>query len=153
MSLLYFKQHFDTEEVILQQRREQVLYFYSTMATKYSWSFSSLEERSRSTCDVILKQNWLESCFLLHPRDFRSADNWFSFCKGICFIFSSPEPKALVMFSVQNLSIVRQFWCHKLCFIINEWDYLDFFFYLQAMTVYKNLSNLTKDQGKVYQNF
>ena len=31
---LYFKQHFDTEEVILQQPREQVLYFYSTTATK-----------------------------------------------------------------------------------------------------------------------
>ena len=32
--LLYFKQHFDTEEVILQQPREQVLYFYSTTITK-----------------------------------------------------------------------------------------------------------------------
>ena len=32
--LLYFKQHFDTEEVILQQPREQVLYFYSTTAKK-----------------------------------------------------------------------------------------------------------------------
>ena len=27
-SLLYSKQHFDNEEVILQQLREQVLYFY-----------------------------------------------------------------------------------------------------------------------------
>ena len=32
--LLYFKQHFHTEEVILQQTREQVLYFYSTAAMK-----------------------------------------------------------------------------------------------------------------------
>ena len=32
--ILYFKQHFDTEEVILQQPREQVLYFYSTKTTK-----------------------------------------------------------------------------------------------------------------------
>ena len=32
--LLYFKQHFDTKEVILQQPREQVLYFYSSKATK-----------------------------------------------------------------------------------------------------------------------
>ena len=32
--LLYFKQHFDTEEIILQQPREQVLYFYSTLKNK-----------------------------------------------------------------------------------------------------------------------
>ena len=31
---LYFKQHFETEEVILQQPREQVLYFFFTTATK-----------------------------------------------------------------------------------------------------------------------
>ena len=31
-----FKQHFDTVEVILQQPREQALYFYSTTATNYS---------------------------------------------------------------------------------------------------------------------
>ena len=35
---------------------------------------SSLEERSRSICDVILKQNCRESCSPLHPRDFRNAD-------------------------------------------------------------------------------
>ena len=33
-TLLYFKQHFDTEVVILQQPREQVLYFYSTTTSK-----------------------------------------------------------------------------------------------------------------------
>ena len=68
--LFYFKQHFDTEEFILQQPREQVLYFYYTTAPKLSWSFSSIEERRRSIFDVILKQNCKESCSLLHPRDF-----------------------------------------------------------------------------------
>ena len=34
LRLLYFKQHSNTEEVILQQLQEQALYFYSTMATK-----------------------------------------------------------------------------------------------------------------------
>ena len=84
--LLYFKQHFDTEEVILQQPREQVLYFYFTMATTLNWSFSSIEERSRSICDVILKQNCRESCSLLQPRYIRNADDWFSLWKEICFI-------------------------------------------------------------------
>ena len=32
--LFEIEKHFDTEEVILQQLREQVLYFYATMATK-----------------------------------------------------------------------------------------------------------------------
>ena len=33
--ILYFKQHFSTPEVILQQTQKRVLYLYSTMATKY----------------------------------------------------------------------------------------------------------------------
>ena len=33
---MYFKQHFDTEKVILQQPREQELYFYSTTATNWA---------------------------------------------------------------------------------------------------------------------
>ena len=37
--LFYFKLHFSTEEVILQPLREQVLYFYSTSATKYTYFF------------------------------------------------------------------------------------------------------------------
>ena len=32
----YFKQHFDIEEIILQQPREQIPYFYSSTATKYN---------------------------------------------------------------------------------------------------------------------
>ena len=39
-----------------------------------------------------------------------------------------------------------------LCFIINEWDYLDFFFNLQAMTVYKNLSNLDQLKSEAPKN-
>ena len=34
LSLLCLKQHFDIEEIILQQPQEQVFYFYSTTATK-----------------------------------------------------------------------------------------------------------------------
>ena len=41
------------------------LYFYSTTATKKSWSFSSIEERSRSICDIILKQNCSCCCTLV----------------------------------------------------------------------------------------
>ena len=71
--LLYFKQHFDTEDVILQQPREQVLYFYSAKTTKSNWLFSFIEERSNLICDVILIPICGKSCFLLHPCDFRSA--------------------------------------------------------------------------------
>ena len=40
----------------------------------------------------------------------------------------------------------------SLCFIINKWDYLDFFFNLQAMTVYKNLSNLDQLKSEAPKN-
>ena len=66
--------------------RTSILYFFSTMATKWSWSFSSIEEQSRPICDVILKQNCWESCSLLHPGDFRKIDDEFSYWKGIGFI-------------------------------------------------------------------
>ena len=37
-----------------------------------------------SICDVILKQNCRESCSLLHPRDFRNVNDWFS-----CLLYTS----------------------------------------------------------------
>ena len=66
---------------------------YSATTTRTSTLFlfyhgnkiSSIEERSRWICNVILKQNCRESCSLLHPRDFRNADDWFSFWKWIGF--------------------------------------------------------------------
>ena len=54
---LYFKQHFETEEVILKQPRKQVLYFYSTTVTRFA--LGPIEERSRSICDVIHVQRKL----------------------------------------------------------------------------------------------
>ena len=54
-------------------------YFISILSRQQNWSFSFNEERSRSICDVILTQNCRENCSLLHPFDFRNADNWFSF--------------------------------------------------------------------------
>ena len=47
VEMLYFKQNFDTKEVILQQSREHVLPHQQNRA---------IEERSRSICDVILRK-------------------------------------------------------------------------------------------------
>ena len=46
-------------------------YFISILPQQHkkSWSFSSLEERSRSICCVILMQNCRDSWSLLRPRD------------------------------------------------------------------------------------
>ena len=76
--LLYFKQHFDMEQFILQQTREQVpgTLFLSYHGNKIELIVSSVEERSRSIWSY-----WL----LLHSRDSRNADDWFSFSKENMF--------------------------------------------------------------------
>ena len=60
------------------------LFYYGNKI--YSLSFSSSEERNWSICDVILIQTCRESCSLLHLRDFKNSDDWFSFWKEIGFI-------------------------------------------------------------------
>ena len=80
--------------------------------------FSSIEERSRSICDVKLKQNCRESCSLLHPRDFRNADDWFSFWKGIgfCLLILSASVLNYILIGLWAINIVDYILLSTKCF-------------------------------------
>ena len=67
--------------------------------------FSLIEERGQSVT------SFFNSCSLLHPLDFRNADDWFFFFKEKGFILSSPELKAQVSFSDHRSSVV----CLSVC--------------------------------------
>ena len=61
-------------------RTSSIFLFYH--GSKIELSFSSKEERIRSICDVILKQNCRKRCSLLHPRFFQK-------CRQLVFFFKS----------------------------------------------------------------
>ena len=58
---------------------------FSFYHSKQKRSLSSLEERSTSICAVILIQKCWVSRSLLHSRNLRNADDWFSLKKYVLF--------------------------------------------------------------------
>ena len=77
--LFYFKQHLFTSEVILQQPREQALYFYSTTAIKRADRFPLKKNEVGQSLTSFLNKTAEKVVPLLHSCDFKNADDWFSF--------------------------------------------------------------------------
>ena len=105
--------------VILQQPQEQDLYFYSMTATKKSCSSSSIEEQSRSICEVILIQNWGENCYLLYPRNFKNAGDWFYIYKENRFYSFNQRCKCLyyILLKLPAINNVVDICLSMKCFI------------------------------------
>ena len=82
--LLYFKQHSILRRLFCNNHKSTSTLFLFYHGNEIKLIVFLIEERSRSICDIILKQNCRESCSLLHPLDFRNAD-------GCCCFFFFKE--------------------------------------------------------------